>query len=87
MGSQMHEMSEQPHIINTASEPFFPGRNSATPSAVKIPERISEHEDEEVLNDMSNMTLNSNRGRKRQQRQGRIEGLKAIGINVIGNDE
>ena len=84
----MPQMSEQnQHLINTCTDAFFPARGSNPPSTheVQIPSLVQPTEEEAVLNDMSNMSLASNRGKKKQQRQGRIDGLKSLGINVIGN--
>ena len=37
-----------------------------------------------IANELSQMSLTSNKG-KRKQRQGRIEGFRANGINIINN--
>ena len=37
-----------------------------------------------IANDLSQMSITSNKG-KRKQRQGRIEGFRANGINIIAN--
>ena len=41
-----------------------------------------------MVNDMSELSMTSNnRAKKRTQRGSRLEGFKAAGINIIGNED
>ena len=47
-----------------------------------------EEEEKSMVNDMAELSMTSNnRNKKRTQRGSRLEGFKAAGINIIGNED
>lgn len=62
---------------------FIPNQNPPRDSLLMLKE-----EEEQPMNEVSSVSMTSNtRGRKKQMRAGRMESLRANGINVIGNEE